>query len=81
MSARRHAIMPVGGLYVIGRGEWWLPGNYDSEEAARMALRLGVRTLQRLQEAANARSSDGKTGVITVADLERYLRTKKEAKA
>ena len=56
------------GVFAISSHQVWRPGAYEDERAARFAFRFGDETLQKLQDAANARA--GATGgVITWGDL------------
>jgi hypothetical protein len=59
----------VKGGYVISSHRVWLPGIYEDERTARYAFRLPDDALQRLQDAANARTPDGTGGTITWGDV------------
>ncbi|MFE9099880.1 hypothetical protein [Actinomadura geliboluensis] len=57
------------GRYVIADDGGWVPGSYDSEEAARLAVSLSDEQLVVLRDAINVRAGRG----ITVADLSAVL--------
>lgn len=63
---------PKTGECCISDGGGWLPGAYESREAAELALVHATtdhyRMLPRLQKQANERNG-GTGGVITLADL------------
>jgi hypothetical protein len=57
-----------GGGFVIANDDSWMPGCYDSREAAELALGRDALALQELQARKNAEAG-GSGGIITVADL------------
>lgn len=57
------------GEFVVSSRGVWLPGCYESERAAKYALRFDELTLHGLQKAANKRNG-GTGGVITFEDLQ-----------
>lgn len=58
----------VQGNFVIAEGQVWLPGSYESRQAADFAFVFSYQALQDLQDAANQRAG-GTGGTITMADL------------
>lgn len=66
MFAQLHKL--TDGSYAISADGVWMPGAYESAEAAELAFGFPDVILQRLQDAANNRSG-GIGGTITLADL------------
>lgn len=68
------------GHYCISDGSGWLPGVFETEEAAELGHELkhleNWGLLQRLQDEANKRNA-GDGGKITVADMQRAAETHK----
>ena len=61
----------VNGSYVIAEDGVWLPGSYESKEAADAAYDMPDRALAQLQERKNAEAG-GCGGVISLADLRAF---------
>jgi len=55
--------------WVIADEGGWLPGSYDSREAAEYAFGFPYTTLYRLQEEINSKELDLNKRVITMDDL------------
>jgi hypothetical protein len=72
-------IHAIEGGYVISSHRVWLPGVYEDERTARYAFRLPVAALQRLQDAANARTPDRTGGTITWGDVAKEAEAIREA--
>lgn len=66
------------GSYVASTHGVWIPGCYDTERAARYALRFQPWDLQLLQDQVNAREQDWRKRVLTfemLQDLRRATKT------
>lgn len=61
-------IYPVDDGFVCANGGGYLPGCYETFEAAEFALGIDCNALQALQDAANKRVG-GCGGIITMSDL------------
>ena len=55
--------------FVVSEDEVWLPGCFETEALAALAVQYPSADLQRLQDAANERAG-GQGGIITVKDLD-----------
>lgn len=66
--ATDHVVHRVDDRFVISADGSWLPGSFESEEAARQAFRLPGDILQRLQNEANTKMG-GSSGVLTLVDV------------
>lgn len=55
-----------GHSWSVSENSVWLPGAYESEEAARFAPKLSDQSLQRLQDRVNAAHEDFAKRVITM---------------
>lgn len=74
-------IWAVDGEFVISSGGGvWLPGVYESREAARLALLLPALTLQQLQLRANGRMPDDRGGTITQVEVCRLVNDAKRVR-
>lgn len=62
-------IYPVNSEFVISENGTWIPGSYESEEAARLAFDCSDIDLHILQNRKNEQAG-GKGGTITLADVQ-----------
>ena len=61
--------LQADGTVLISSRSRWLPGVYESLQAALMAFRCDEATLRALQDAANVRAG-GSGGIISLTDLQ-----------
>jgi hypothetical protein len=62
-----------GGTFVISSGHSWLPGRYESRQAANYAFRFPDQALSRLQTEKNLENG-GTNGLIKFCDLQELAR-------
>lgn len=60
------------GTFVISSHQCWMPGVYESKQAARYAFQFSDSALRKLQ-------NDSEEGVITMDDLKRAKKSEKVA--
>jgi len=69
-------IQEVDGRFVISSGGTWLPGSYESFEAAEYAFGFDADLLQRFQEAAN-KTPNPEERVIRLASMKGFAGLRK----
>ena len=65
-------IYEVSGHYVISSGHMWLPGCYETAQAAHYAFQFPDETLRDLQESVNP------GGIITMAMLKSHRQGRRD---